>query len=246
MTGCESSYSPNTYSSNAVQLANVVNAGIVVGSREVQIRTNGNVGAVTGGAAGGILAAQYTGSALAAVGATAVGLLAGSAIDHATGDTTGWEYIVRKPNGDMGSVTQREEKPLALGQKVLVIMGPQARVVPDYSMAAEPPTPEISSAKAESKPEAPVKVELVLSLAPGVAAQMPSAQTVAAQPATPAVSAEAMPTVVAVPEQPSSNTPPEGYKLISMTPDSMPPSAKLDTSSDEVPANDGSHQNTRQ
>ena len=49
-------------------------------------------------------------------------------MDHATGDTRGWESSIRKMNGDMLSVTQREKKPLILGQKVLVIMGlPGAR-----------------------------------------------------------------------------------------------------------------------
>jgi len=182
MSGCASSYSPNTYSSNAVQLANVVDAGIVAGYREVKISANGNIGAVTGGAAGGLLGAQYAG-ALAAVGATAVGLMAGSAIDHAAGDTTGWEYIICKHDGNMVSVTQREKTPLALGQKVLVIMGPQARVVADYSSTAEQPPPAASRAKAEPKPDAPVKVELVLSLAPGMAAQLASSQTSGQTPA---------------------------------------------------------------
>lgn len=183
MSGCASSYSPNTYSSNAVQLANVVDAGIVAGYREVKISANGNIGAVTGGAAGGLLGAQYAG-ALAAVGATAVGLMAGSAIDHAAGDTTGWEYIIRKHDGNMVSVTQREKTPLALGQKVLVIMGPQARVVADYSTTAEQPPPVVSQATPERKPDAPVKVELVLSLAPGMAAQLASSQTSGQTPIT--------------------------------------------------------------
>jgi outer membrane lipoprotein SlyB len=181
-SGCASNYSPNTYASNAVQLANKVETGSVVGYREVKISSNGTIGAVTGGAVGGVLGAQYADSALAAAGASAVGLVVGNALDHAVGDTTGWEYIVRKPNGEMVSVTQREKKPLELGQKVLVIMGPQARVVPDYSSIPEtPPAPQPTKAKAEEKPQSPVKVEVVLSLAPGVAAQLPAGQSIVAQ-----------------------------------------------------------------
>jgi outer membrane lipoprotein SlyB len=184
--GCASNYSPNTYRSTAVQLANKVETGQVVGYREIAISTNGTVGAVTGGAAGGVLGAQYADSALIAVGTSAVGLVVGNAIDHAVGDTTGWEYIVRKANGEMLSVTQREKKPLELGQRVLVILGPQARVVPDYSSIPEPPlTPEPTKANVEEKPQAPVKVELVLSLAPGVAAQLPAGQTIVAQSVSP-------------------------------------------------------------
>ena len=171
LMGCASNYSPNTYASNAVQLANKVDAGIVVGFREVNITASGTVGAVPGGAVGGVLGAQYADSALAAVGGTAVGALVGSALDHAAGDTTGWEYIVRKANGDMLSVTQREKTPLPLGQKVLVIMGPQARVVADYSVIPEsPPAPVVVKAE-EPKPQPPIKVEVVLTVPPGATAQ---------------------------------------------------------------------------
>jgi outer membrane lipoprotein SlyB len=182
ISGCASNYSPNTYSSNAVQLANKVEAGTIVGYREVAISANGNIGAVTGGAAGGILGAQYADSALIAVGGSTVGAIVGNALDHAAGDTTGWEYIIRKANGDLLSVTQREPKPLMLAQKVLVIMGPQARVVPDYSVIPEaPPAPVVAEKKPEPVPKEPVRVEVVLSLPPGVSAQpanaVPAART---------------------------------------------------------------------
>lgn len=166
-------YSPNTYSSNAVQLANRVEAGTIIGFREVKISANGSIGTVTGGAVGGVLGAEYANSALAAVGGTTVGGMLGNALEHAARDTTGWEYIIRKENGEMLSVTQREQSPLSLAQRVLVILGPQARVVPDYSVpqepkvaAAPPPVEEKKEAKIE-----PVKVEVVLSLPPGVTMQ---------------------------------------------------------------------------
>src|SRR5271170_1798102 len=96
LAGCTPDYSPNTYASNAVQQANKVEPGIVVGFRQVSISANGTVGAVTG-AAGGILGAQVEGSnvttALGTVGGGLVGSLVGSAIEHVAGDTTGWEYI---------------------------------------------------------------------------------------------------------------------------------------------------------
>src|SRR6202000_1912978 len=109
---------------------------------------------------GGVPVAQYADSALAAVGGTAIGALVGTTIDHATGDTTGWEYIVRKMNGDMLSVAQREKKPLILGQKVLVIMGPQARVIADYSVIPDtpPPAPEKEKVEAKAPQQQPVKV----------------------------------------------------------------------------------------
>lgn len=139
LAGCSADYSPDTYSSNAVQQANKVETGVVVGYREVKISASGTVGAVAGGAVGGVLGAQMTGDAAlgTAVGGTVIGTLVGNSIEHATSDTTGWEYIVRKPNGDMLSVTQREPKPLPIGQHVLVITGNQARVIADYSVPVE-------------------------------------------------------------------------------------------------------------
>jgi len=63
---------------------------------------------------------------------------------------------VRKPNGDLLSVTQREPVPIPLGQKVLVIAGNQARVVPDYSAALDPPSaPASDKGRAEKETSAP-------------------------------------------------------------------------------------------
>jgi outer membrane lipoprotein SlyB len=157
VAGCTPNYSPNTYAAGAVQQANKVEPAIVVGFRQVAISANGTVGAVTGGAAGGVLGSQSgtfgINSALGTVGGTAIGSLLGTAVEHVTGDTKGWEYIVRKPDGSLLSVTQREESPIALGQKVLVITGSQARIVPDYSMATEPaPAPAPAKPKADEAP----------------------------------------------------------------------------------------------
>jgi outer membrane lipoprotein SlyB len=157
--GCAPEYSPNVYASNAVQQANKVEPAIVVGFRQVKISASGTVGVVSGGAAGGILGAQTdvsgVNSALGALGGTIVGGVVGSTFEHTTGDTTGWEYIVRKPNGEMLSVTQRERTPIPLGQKVLVIAGNQARIVPDYSVTVDPPTtPEKEKVGTDDTPSA--------------------------------------------------------------------------------------------
>jgi outer membrane lipoprotein SlyB len=160
LAGCAPDYSPDTYASNAVQQANKVEPAVVVGFRQVEISASGTVGAVSGGAAGGILGAQADGSgittALGTVGGGLVGSILGTGIEHATADTTGWEYIVRKPNGDLLSVTQREKTPIPLGQKVLVITGNQARIIPDYSMPPPEKPPERPPEKAAEKkpPEA--------------------------------------------------------------------------------------------
>ena len=144
LVGCAPTYSPDTYSSAAVQQANKVERGLIVGVRKVDVSAPGTVGALAGGAAGGALGAQVPGSTLGAtfgaIGGTVIGGLVGTTVEHATADTTAFEYIVRKPNGDMISVTQKDKDPLAVGQIVLVIAGNQARIVPDYTTPEPAPT----------------------------------------------------------------------------------------------------------
>ena len=155
LAGCGPDYSPNTYSTAAVQQANKVDQGTVAGFREVAIKADGTIGAVTGGAAGGVLGAQAPDggvvTALSAIGGTFIGGLVGSTVDRAANDTTAFEYIVRKTNGELVSVTQKDQSPLALGLKVLVIEGKQARVVPDYSVPLETPAPSAAGATAKSE-----------------------------------------------------------------------------------------------
>jgi outer membrane lipoprotein SlyB len=143
LAGCAANYSPNTYAAAAVQQANEVDRGVIVGRRLVQVSAQGTVGAVTGGAAGGIAGSQAPGGAVAsafgALGGALVGGLAGTAAEHAVSDTQAWEYIVQQPNGDLMSVTQADQAPLAIGLHVLVITGKQARIVPDYTVALGPP-----------------------------------------------------------------------------------------------------------
>ena len=139
--GCTPSYSPDTYASPAVQQASKVEQGVVAGVRKVAVAASGATGAVTGAAAGGIAGSQAPVgglSAFTALGGSLVGGLFGTGVERAAGDTTAYEYVVRKTsNGELLSVTQKDAAPLALGQKVLVIAGSQARIVPDYTTPAD-------------------------------------------------------------------------------------------------------------
>jgi outer membrane lipoprotein SlyB len=194
LAGCGPNYSPDTYASNAVQQANPVQQGVVVGVRSVGVSAAGTVGTVTGAAAGGIAGSQAAPSPLSAftaLGGSLVGGIAGSAVEHSTADTTAFEYIVRKGNGDLVSVTQKDKTPLALGQKVLVIAGTQARVVPDYTVPAlaGAPAPSAATAGTPSKPEA----------APAAAADTKPAESAKPEPATQSQAAPAAETSPAAP-----------------------------------------------
>jgi outer membrane lipoprotein SlyB len=165
MTGCAPSYSPNAYASNAAQLANKVDQGIVVGVRAVLINADATLGTGTGGAAGGIAGSQVGGGAagaLGALGGSVAGGVVGNVVSHAAGDTDGFEYIVRKtvdgkPGGDLMSVTQKDAAPLGVGAHVLIIEGPQARIVADYTVpiVVQSLHPEAAKAAEATKPDAP-------------------------------------------------------------------------------------------
>lgn len=176
LAGCSPNYSPDTYASRAVQQANKVEQGIVVGVRPVKVSAEGTVGTVTGSAAGGIAGTDTATGVVAAFGAlggAVVGGLAGSAIEHSVGDVHAWEYIVRKDTGELLSVTQQGRVALALGQKVLVITGLQARVVADYTVTIAP-LPSPPSAIEVAPPPAAVIVDTLPPLQPTLPAATPA------------------------------------------------------------------------
>lgn len=158
LAACTPDYSANRYDAAAVQQANKVDRGVIIGRRQVLVSAQGTVGAVTGGAAGGIVGSQAPGgavsSAFGALGGTLVGGLFGTAAEHATGDEKAWEYIVRQPTGDLLSVTQTDRTPLEIGTSVLVITGKQARIVPDYTMPLPPPSAQ-AQAGSQARPAQP-------------------------------------------------------------------------------------------
>jgi outer membrane lipoprotein SlyB len=166
---------------------------VVIGRRLVTVQADGSTGAATGGAAGGIIGSQTPGGnmagAIGAVGGALMGGLFGSAAERVAGDTTAFEYIVRKTNGELVSVTQRDPAPLDLGLRVLVIAGNQARIVPDYTAPGDPAPTSITAEAAQAPNAAP-----------------PAAATSAGAPASPATPA-AGPTPVSAPPPPAEPTP---------------------------------------
>ena len=146
LAACGPDYSPNTYSNAAVQQAAKVDQGVVVGARRVGVTSSGATGAMAGGAAGAALGAAAptpgrVSTTLGAIGGSLIGGLVGAGAEKAVGETTAFEYIVRKPSGELISVTQKDDEQLAIGTRVLVIAGSQARIVPDYTVPPDSPAP---------------------------------------------------------------------------------------------------------
>ncbi|WP_088560298.1 outer membrane lipoprotein [Arboricoccus pini] len=199
LAACRPSYSPNDYAVNAVQQANKVDQGVIVGYRQIIIRPDGTTGTVTGGAAGGIVGgaagSQSTmATALGAVGGTLVGGLIGSGVEKATGNTEAFEYIIRKPDGSLMSVVQKDDKPLNIGQRVLLIGGNQARIVPDYTVTiAEPPPPPKAEA-AKGLEHAPATLAAPAPAAAPVQAAPAASDGANASPSSPPTSPTTSPT----------------------------------------------------
>jgi outer membrane lipoprotein SlyB len=213
--GCGPDYSPNTYASGAVQQANKVEQGVIVGVRQVDVSTSGAVGAIVGGAAGGIAGSQApgggVGAAFGALGGALVGGIVGTTVEHATTDTTAFEYVVRKGNGELVSVTQKDAEPLPLGQKVLVIAGNQARIVPDYTVPVAEPKPAPGKDKPAETDKQPDKDK-----PPGAAAAAASVPATV-MPAT-VMPATTTPATPAAPPTPAS----ELAKALSAAPTPLP------------------------
>ncbi|HWX50867.1 MAG TPA: hypothetical protein VNZ61_22695 [Roseomonas sp.] len=210
LAACSPTYSPDTYASRAVQQANKVEQGVVVGRRAIEISADGASGAVSGAAAGGVAGSRIGGgditSAFGGIGGGLIGGLLGTAVEQGAGAQQGYEYIVRKPNGELVSVVQRDDTPLALGQKVLVIAGAQARIVPDYTVPNEnPPAPP--PAAALTAPAAAASGQPAATAAPPPAPQQetlpPATTTAPVTPEPPVPSAPAEP----APASPSSDHP---------------------------------------
>ena len=203
--GCSEGYSPNTYASTAAQQEAAVQRGFIIGVRQVLISATGAVGAVTGGAAGGVAGAEVSsgpvGTALGAIGGTLAGGIGGTAAAQAVADSKGWEYIVQEDGNKLVSVTQTSKTPLAIGQHVLVISdSQQARIVPDYTVQVATAAPAANAVTKPTAADAAADVEMNIGPVPPVAAaatdlQVPlgGAAAAPATPASPAPIAQAVP-----------------------------------------------------
>lgn len=133
--GCAPNISPNSYNVQNVGSVQNVISGVIVEARPVQVNRNtgigGIAGAVAGGAAGSAIGGGARANIIGGVGGALAGGLLGSAIEGGVSRQTGIEYIVRTNKGNMLSVVQGPQMPLAVGQRVLVIMGNPARIIPN-------------------------------------------------------------------------------------------------------------------
>lgn len=139
ISGCASNLGGGTYSRGSVGDVQHSARGTLVSVRHIQIEgTKSGVGTATGAVLGGAVGSEIGQGGAARVagvlGGAVLGGLLGSAVERGATQRAGYEYVVRKPNGDLITIVQEADGPaIAAGSSVLVIYGDRARVVPDNS-----------------------------------------------------------------------------------------------------------------
>lgn len=142
--GCARNISPNTYHSASVGEAAFSYQGVIISIRNVEVKEaerlqDNYTGATLGALGGGLLAGSTIGKGYGSVAAAGVGAIAGGVggayLQDYLGTQGGIEYTIRLTNGQVRTVVQGPENPLAVGQRVLLIDSKEgrARVVPDSS-----------------------------------------------------------------------------------------------------------------
>lgn len=135
LTACAPNLSSSNYNVNSVGAANKVVRGVIVSERYVQVGKNSGTGALAGGvagaAAGSVIGGGTRANIIGGVGGAIVGGLLGNEIEKSVSRSTNIEYIIKTHKGGMLSVVQGPQPPLAVGQRVMVILGSPARVIAD-------------------------------------------------------------------------------------------------------------------
>ncbi len=150
VAGCRS-YSPNEYNPGGMQQANKVDRAVVQSYREIDVEDPSlGLGTGAGAAAGGIAGSQIgqgSGNAAAVLGGVLIGGGLGYLIDREANATKAFEYILEKKDGDLITLAQKEDVPLAIGSRVFILYGTKARIIPDTT--PEPATPVAPKTKAK-------------------------------------------------------------------------------------------------
>jgi outer membrane lipoprotein SlyB len=113
-----------------------VEPGVIVNVRSVTIeggRTTFGpvVGAALGGVAGSMVGGGTQENILGAIAGATLGGLGGRAIQRAGARQQGWAYVVSKLDGELVSIVQADDPPMAPGQAVFVeYSADRVRIIP--------------------------------------------------------------------------------------------------------------------
>jgi outer membrane lipoprotein SlyB len=137
LTGCAPDISPYSYNVQNTGAVSRVVYGKIMSVQPVHVAANNTgVGAIAGGVAGAAGGSAIGGGTRAniigGVGGALVGGLLGNYAESKLRGQTGLQYVIRTDGGHTIAITQGAQNPLSVGQRVMVLLGPQARVQPVY------------------------------------------------------------------------------------------------------------------
>lgn len=143
MGGCARNISSGTYAESHVGEASQTFQGVVASVRQVTVEgsehlQNNVLGGATGALAGGF-GGSFLGKGRGNIAATGVGAIAGAVAgayaEKELRKQQAFEYVVRLRSGEMRTVVQGLENPLAVGQPVLLMVSysGRSRLVADHS-----------------------------------------------------------------------------------------------------------------
>ncbi|WP_374764966.1 outer membrane lipoprotein [Yunchengibacter salinarum] len=136
---CTQAQSPGRVESHAVGEARRAQKGVIENVRFVTIENRGKVGTVAGagiGAAAGSTVGNGAEGVIGAIAGALIGGAVGRGVDKGSSRRRGVEYVIRMDSGDLVSIVQMEDTPLAVGSPVIVTFGrDQTRVTFDAQAA---------------------------------------------------------------------------------------------------------------
>ena len=123
---CTSNIGADDYAVQNVNTVQSAQIGTIISVRKVIVRNENGGGALLGTVAGGVAGSQIGRGSTAGV----LGGIAGDIAQDGLSKQAGYEYVIQLQNGGVVTVTQGNDVLMTVGEKCLVIYGPQARVIP--------------------------------------------------------------------------------------------------------------------
>jgi len=137
----------NAYGAREVGKVALVQFGVIIAQREVDVAAkNSGLGAVAGGAAGGGAVAASGGSRGGAAAAVIGGALIGALLEQMLANRKATEFIITLERGHTITLVQDNQEgdaPLNVGDRVMVqVMGKTQRVLPAAALPSEVQRPQ--------------------------------------------------------------------------------------------------------
>lgn len=136
ISACADNIGANHYNTSSANTVNRSATGRIISVRMVTVSDGSDgqfgktAGAVAGGAAGSMIGGNTAVNVIGAVGGAVIGGIAGDAAQNQLSKQTGFEYVVQLDGGGVVTVVQGADIMMQTGQRVIVLYGRQARVIP--------------------------------------------------------------------------------------------------------------------